>query len=58
MVVFIKICRSFLLYNKTNIVIGLIEYDMNSLLGSLHIVDYTYCTVISYLIRAQKIFIN
>ena len=28
------------LYNKTNIFLGLIEYELNSLLGALHLVDY------------------
>ena len=27
--------------NKTNIFLGLIEYDMNSLLGASHLIDYT-----------------
>ena len=27
-------------YNKANIFLGLIEYELNSLLGALHLVDY------------------
>ena len=28
-------------YNKANIILGLIEYDLNSLLSASHLVDYT-----------------
>ena len=28
------------LYNKANIFLGLIEYELNSLLSALHLVDY------------------
>ena len=28
------------LYNKTNIFLGLIEYELNSLLGASHLIDY------------------
>ena len=28
------------LYNETDIIIGLIEYEQNSLLGASHLVDY------------------
>ena len=27
-------------YNKANIFLGLIEYELNSLLGALHLADY------------------
>ena len=27
-------------YNKANIFLGLIEYELNSLLGASHVVDY------------------
>ena len=36
-------------YNKTNIFLGLIEYELNSLLGASHLVDYVYIS--SYSIR-------
>ena len=34
-------CFSNSLYNKTNIFIGLMEYELNGLLSALHLVDYT-----------------
>ena len=33
-------CFSNSLYNKANIFLGLIEYELNSLLGASHLVDY------------------
>ena len=35
-------CFSNSLYNKTNIFLGLIEYEPNSLLGALYLVDTIY----------------
>ena len=33
-------CYSNSVYNKANIFLGLIEYELNSLLGASHLVDY------------------
>ena len=33
-------CFSNSVYNKANIFLGLIEYELNSLLGASHLVDY------------------
>ena len=33
-------CFSDSVYNKANIFLGLIEYELNSLLGASHLVDY------------------
>ena len=33
-------CFSNSVYNKANIFLGLIEYELNSLLGDSHLVDY------------------
>ena len=33
-------CFSISVYNKANIFLGLIEYELNSLLGASHLVDY------------------
>ena len=35
-------------YNKANIFLGLIEYELNSLLGASHLVDYIYISSYSY----------
>ena len=37
---FCNFCFSNSLYNKTDIFLTLIEYEMNCLLGDLHLVDY------------------
>ena len=35
-----NVCFSNSVYNKANIFLGLIEYELNSLLGASHLVDY------------------
>ena len=42
-------CFSNSIYNETDIIIGLIEYEQNSLLGASHLIDY-----ISYQVLGQK----
>ena len=37
--------------NKANIFLGLIEYELNSLLGASHLVDYRRLYISSYSIR-------
>ena len=36
----LQFCFNNSLYNKTNIFLGLMEYELNRLLGASHLVDY------------------
>ena len=61
-------CFSNSVYNKANIFLGLIEYELNSLLGASHLVDYisvhirfdleTYLLIIVYLLAQYKLSSN
>ena len=44
-------CFSNSLYNTTNIFLGLLEYELNSLLGDLHLADYKSVNIRFYLER-------
>ena len=55
-------CFNNSVYNKANIFLGLIEYELNSLLGASHLVDYISVHIRfdleRYLLNIEKAFVS